>query len=216
MTAQFVSRISTALTRSPFDARDYQFSDVMGMLTPVASLPASLNLSNGSAIWDQGLVDACVSYASAYMREYQAVIQQGIAYRLSPLFIYSQRPNYPANGMNSRDACTLLLNVGLCPDSVFPEPYNDALDGPFTAAQLELMLSTAATFRIHAYYAIATVDEVKVCLYEIHPFQAHVKHRTGCLLWRIPSSRPILAAITFKYIKDIKSRATCARIPPPS
>ena len=150
---------------SPPDTRDFRIGAVLDVMTPVAQLPASLDLSPKMLPpRDQGDQSSCVAFSSAAMREYFALMHQNINYNLSPQFLYDLRPDNGLGYVYPRDALATMKNVGIAPGSVYPERSGDAKSTPPAAA-----IQSAAAFKEATYWGVTTSDECKVALYDHGP-----------------------------------------------
>ncbi len=77
---------------SPKDDRDYMISSVASVMTPLASLPDTLDLrSDIPPIKNKLTTSAGLAFAATAVIEYHASKLRGLKYPLAPQFIYDLR-----------------------------------------------------------------------------------------------------------------------------
>ena len=148
------------------DYRDYH---IYNFIRPVA-LPEEFSLRSqmGQKPKDQGQVGACVAYSVSNVMDFFCSREYDQEYDNSPRFIYSRRPNKPEEGMEPRDALSIVGKLGisredLCPASVYGKiNMNDVCDAPD-------VMEDAATKRDVKYARFYTVEELKQAIFQTGP-----------------------------------------------
>jgi hypothetical protein len=83
----------------------------------VGNLPATYSIRNQMfGVRNQNGQSACVAYAASAIVEYHARKYSDLVFRLSPQYIYDQRPNTRNQGLNWDDVCERLESKGVCLD----------------------------------------------------------------------------------------------------
>lgn len=154
--------------KSPYDSRDYQFSD----LVPAASfwnrLPKSYEPQIDLKVFDQGSSSMCCACAVAMSRYITESIDSGNTRLFSPGFIYGNRASsvvvdgvYEGEGMFLKDAMKQLIASGVCYYDTIPtfnsyENMRSAYNEKKEEADKE-----AYPFRVSSYYAVKSEKEIK-------------------------------------------------------
>lgn len=145
--------------KSKFDPRDWKFKKVFTNFVGAQPLPLTLDLRDKlPQIRDQGNIGSCVAFASSAMKDFQ---EKTIT---SPLFIYSQRVNKPAEGMFVRNALEILKSEGTVEEKIFP--YKTELENIPPSKEI---ISEAKKYEIKSYAKINSVDEMKNALVHYGP-----------------------------------------------
>jgi hypothetical protein len=149
---------------SPPDARDYKIASISSLLTPVASLPETLDLrSDIPEIKNQLSAQCGVAVAASAISEYHASKLRGIKYPLSPQFIYDLR-DPPDQGMQLKDVFRILKNDGAPPESTYPYENREPPANPCKAIR-----DVAKNFVCGTYLAVTTSTECKQALVDVGP-----------------------------------------------
>jgi C1A family cysteine protease len=158
-----MARYALGCIKDSYDHRDYAMS------TFLKAVPLPDRIDHADAlppIFDQGPAGTCVACASAY---YDKTFQEGLEHRwnlkdpghqFSPLYIYSQRREQPADaGMTIREAMKILKQQGVC--SLSSMPYvPQRINEPPTAEQR----TAAAPYRAKSYARLTTITEMEAYL----------------------------------------------------
>jgi len=166
MTFQFV----TGAIQSPFDARDYVYSQMVEALV----LPPSL-LSPRLSVRNQGKWGTCVGQSAAGVKDRQESKNYPTkGYKFSPLFIYAlckQHDGIPdKEGTYPRIAMAVLKKFGACREQIMPYIL---MDNPLPVLP-EVAFSDAKHFQIGAYARVQTLDEIKTAIMRDGPVLAGV------------------------------------------
>lgn len=152
------------ILRDPHDARDHQALAIFNTDVPIIStyttIPSLL------PIRDQQQQGSCSAFAAAALKEYQENKEHSTFHEyMSPQFIYNCRPNYPAEGIYSRDLMAHLTEIGVVTEKTYPYGKVEKLSRE-TAPDL---FTQAANYKITAYARITTIDDAKRALVKNGP-----------------------------------------------
>ena len=105
---------------SPKNPAIVKYSTYKSNLVNAPALPQSIDLRNNlGPIRDQGSIGSCVAFGTSCMKEWQEYNEGTYTGYLSPAFIYVNRVNIGQPGMYPTNACDILTNKGVCPETVF-------------------------------------------------------------------------------------------------
>lgn len=168
------------VTKSPHDSRDWVAESIFPVKTDL-NIPATLDLRPDMlAVRDQGQHPTCASFAASAMKEWQEDIDVKLDRMMSPQFVYSNRSNYPSDGMYLRDVCQILQSLGDCREATLPYLSVDKKeDIPKTATD------DALRYKIQSYAQVTTVDGLKTALYKSGPcLVAFPVYNYGATFWK--------------------------------
>lgn len=174
---------------SPPSADDYLASSIGDQLTPLGSLPASVDLSGQMLSVRRDPGTGAAAFATSAMREYFAVKLQKIGYFLSPQFIYDVRSTSGPT-IHLRDALNTLKTRGVCPDKDHPLSSSDTPVDLTTGrpAISDTAISNALAFRATSYWRVSSVDDARQWLYEFGPLVFMIDVfacNSGCAAWNM-------------------------------
>jgi len=160
------------------DPRDYLF--VMKAPPPPAVLPPKVDLTNlCSPVFDQGDIGSCTAQALAGLFEFAQLIElraeknpelYGPQHPVSKLFIYygerviEGTVNFDS-GATLRSGIKVLAKKGVCREILWPYLASNLYLNPSPAAYVE-----AAQHKIHQYWRLQGLYDMKHCLASGHPF----------------------------------------------
>ena len=156
-------RYALGCIKDPYDHRDYAMSRFLKAAPLAEEVDHAAQMP---PVFDQGPAGTCVACATAY---YDKTYQKGVEHRwplssaehqFSPLYIYSQRRNQPADGgMTIREAMKIIQEQGVC--SLACMPYNpQRINVPPTAEQRK----AAEPYRAKSYARITSIGEMQAYL----------------------------------------------------
>lgn len=170
------------LSPSPPDSRDYRLSSVLSVMSPVTSLPSTLDLRTLlPPVKDQQSTGSCAAHAGSTVPEYHAAKFRGIKYPLSCQFIYDCRtPDSP--GMYLRNLCNILKHLGTAPESTYPYKNTELRVNPCKDVQ-----DIARNFVGKIYMKVENSTECKQALFDYGPviFGVYV-YQFGKQIWNKP------------------------------
>jgi len=148
---------------------------------PEVAIPEELDLRPGLlSIRHQGSYGTCAAQTAACMKEWQEAKDldlRSLENRMSPQFVYNNRPNAPDEGMFGRDVMDILHKKGICQEKDYP--YGSSR--PITLDIYE----KASNFVVDGYARIDTVDELKKALYKNGPCYIAVPvYNHGSTMWK--------------------------------
>src|SRR2546428_13724919 len=158
-----MARYALGCIKDPYDHRDYSIAPFL------KAAPLAERVDHSQAlppVFDQGPAGTCVACATAY---YDKSFQEGLelhwtlndpAHQFSPLYIYSQRREQPADaGMTIREAMKIIQDQGVC--SLACMPYDVArINVPPTPDQRR----AAAPYRAKSYARLTRIVEMEAYL----------------------------------------------------
>lgn len=175
--------------KSPVDNRDWKYFDFI----KAYNFPEALDYRNLMFnVRDQGSQGSCVAMSGAAMKDYQEIIDSGLAEYMSPQFIYNNREDINEEGMYMRDLMKILSNLGDCRESLWP--YGKLAKPDETAYK------DAIQFKIKGYAQVNSIEDLKQALYENGPCVFAVPvYNYGNRMWKQRSGDYFLGghAMTF-------------------
>lgn len=170
------------LKRSPGDKRDFIFSS-----SSAADLPRVLDYRPElQPIRDQGKQGTCYAQATACMKEWQEMRDNGFNEYMSPQFFYNNRSNKYDNdpnnddGMYGRDVMKLIKTIGICPEGLYK--YG-RIESKTNIPQF--IYDEAKKYIVASYAQVLTLDSLKQSLYENGPcLIAFPVYNYGPEFWR--------------------------------
>jgi C1A family cysteine protease len=149
------------------DARDFLFKNIQ----KIVAIPAKVDLRPGcSPVEDQGRLGSCTANALAGALEFLELKDKMKLVNLSRLFIYFNERVIEGNvdsdsGAQLRDGIKVLAKLGVCPESEWKYVISK-----FKLKPPQPVFADALRHKILSYYRIQTLDEMKNCLANDHPF----------------------------------------------
>lgn len=159
-------KFGTGCMMSPYDIRDYQFSDIVVGLSR-ERFPKEYIPNYGIKPFDQGTTSMCCACAVAMSRYIFEIEDSGNTKLFSPGYIYANRTNsvvcegiYEGEGMYLKDALKQLCHSGDCFYDYFDEfGLYDDLKKSYISKSATLD-QNAYPFRTSSYYAVKTEKEI--------------------------------------------------------
>jgi len=138
-------------------------------LRSLPSFPDTLDLRNNiGPVRDQGTIGSCASFASSAMKEWQERTEGTFNGYLSPAYIYINRINNPEEGMYLSNACDILSNKGVCPESLYSYTNFASNLKPNEIKPSNLppsIIAEANKYRTSNSVLIETINDLKTALY---------------------------------------------------
>jgi C1A family cysteine protease len=154
--------------KQPVDDRDYTFQKFKLVRPTVVELPISAsNQTWCSPVKDQGQEGSCTGHAWSGLLEYNE-IKDGLTGSLytdfSRAFVYYnerliENTVDQDSGAMLRDGAKALANYGICTEVIFPYVVGD-----FAQKPSQLCYDSASINKIHSYYALNTITDMKTCI----------------------------------------------------
>jgi C1A family cysteine protease len=156
-----MSSIILNVIPSPPDERDW-IAESVYRKRDLVSFPSTLDyrplLQPIRSQWGLG---TCAAQTASCMKEWQEKNDVNINEYMSPQFIYNNRSN-EGEGMFGRDVMKILQTKGCCRERIFP--YKRQQEGVTQEA-----IDDAKKFTIKSYANVATMDGLKMSLYNNGP-----------------------------------------------
>lgn len=162
----------------PPDAKDFAIDQIKDQLKfkmkavhGVSAPPAAVDLRPFmSPLRDQGNCGSCGGQSGVAIAESLEILHlRDPFFPLSPLFLYRLGRILDGSDVNADTGATLrsimkaLATTGVCPESLFP--YDVA---KFAAEPSAEALADTERFRVHSYYRVSTLAEIKLALAARH------------------------------------------------
>jgi C1A family cysteine protease len=157
------------------DIRDFKFERMVTLKTlRTATLPAHVYLRRFcSQITDQGQLGSCTANALTNLLEYNECAngRGGKQFKdLSRLFVYYNERTLEGTagqdaGAELRDGIKSLATYGVCPETEWPYVENK-----FAMPPTAQCYGDAIPYKIHSYYTLNTLTDMRVSLANGHPF----------------------------------------------
>jgi C1A family cysteine protease len=153
--------------KQSLDARDYTFEQYKRIKPTVALLPGhAYNRPWCSEVKNQGQEGSCTGHAWGGEMEYnENKFHSGSRYHdLSRAFIYYNErlidgSTSTDSGAQLRDGANALATYGVCTEAAFPYVENG-----FATQPAKVCYDAAAPNKIHSYYALNTLTDMRTCL----------------------------------------------------
>lgn len=166
--------------KSPPDSRDFVFERMDKSSVDNTLLPREYDLREWThPVRDQGHRDTCAAVTGAAIKETSEEKVTGDAEDMSGEFIYYHRDNKPAEGMFGRNVFSIMKNIGVVPESMYP--YGT------TMPPKKKHYEEAERHRIDLYAKTETVDGAKKALIDTGALYLSLplyRSHTGLTFWR--------------------------------
>ena len=152
------------------DKRDLKFKAISSKLLKtrgIVDLPSAVDLRRiMSPIRDQATIGSCTAFAIGTGLVESLMIEhlRDPVVEISPLFLYyytrhSMKTITQDSGATLRDAVKTAANIGVCPEEAWPyDPAN------FTKKPPPAALKAAMGFRLHKYYRVKDLQDLKISI----------------------------------------------------
>lgn len=179
--------------KDKLDIRDYSFNKLVSYKSfSTVNLPSHVNLRRYcSYIEDQSDLGSCTGQALVGLMEYNLNINKKPYRDLSRLFVYYNERDIENSinedsGAEIRDGIKSLASKGVCSEHIWPYDISKFRDKPS-----DIAFKQAEEYKIHSYYRINGLEELKISLYNKHPvvfgflvyesFMTHLVANTGIM-----------------------------------
>jgi len=157
------------------DIRDFKFERLVSLKAfRTTALPAHVYLRRFcSQVTDQGQLGSCTANALTNLLEYNECAngRGGVQFKyLSRLFVYYNERALEGTigqdaGAEIRDGIKTLASQGVCPESEWPY-----VDTQFAAQPPAQCYADGIPYKIHSYYALNSLDDMRTSLANGNPF----------------------------------------------
>lgn len=153
---------------SPFDERDYEFSNLMQVADSLPDeLPAAAYRVRCQWFSSQCVAFACTSAMTAQEKldfDCSETITPPNTYSPGSLYANREEDDYQGEGWFVRKALKQLHKYGVCLEKEFPFPESYKAERRKFLADKDKLLSLMAQHKIQAYFRCRTDDEVKTTI----------------------------------------------------